>query len=71
MSTGDEVVEPDTETLEHGQIRDSNRAMLFAACQVRTIAGNWGSCQWSQFKSDLSMGRVVLGLCPLFVIPEG
>mmetsp|Transcript_30274 Transcript_30274/g.77729 ORF Transcript_30274/g.77729 Transcript_30274/m.77729 type:complete len:457 (+) Transcript_30274:179-1549(+) len=33
MSTGDEVVEPSSQALEHGQIRDSNRAMLVAACQ--------------------------------------
>ncbi|KAJ3681191.1 hypothetical protein LUZ60_015680 [Juncus effusus] len=31
LSTGDELVEPDTKTLNWGQIRDSNRAMLLAA----------------------------------------
>ncbi|MED6133455.1 calnexin Cnx1 [Stylosanthes scabra] len=31
LSTGDELVEPTTMHLNHGQIRDSNRAMLLAA----------------------------------------
>eukprot|EP00043_Microstomoeca_roanoka_P016614 m.170821 g.170821 ORF g.170821 m.170821 type:complete len:351 (-) comp16490_c1_seq1:205-1257(-) len=31
MSTGDEIVDPDTPTLAYGQIRDSNRSMLRAA----------------------------------------
>ncbi|CAM0902194.1 unnamed protein product [Alopecurus aequalis] len=31
FSTGDELVQPDTATLNRGQIRDSNRAMLLAA----------------------------------------
>ncbi|XWS52742.1 hypothetical protein CRYUN_Cryun11dG0098200 [Craigia yunnanensis] len=31
LSTGDELVEPTTESLSRGQIRDSNRAMLLAA----------------------------------------
>ncbi|KAL1558303.1 calnexin Cnx1 [Salvia divinorum] len=33
LSTGDELVEPDTESLKRGQIRDSNRAMIIAAAQ--------------------------------------
>lgn len=33
LSTGDEVVEPSTQKLAPGQIRDANRAMLVAACQ--------------------------------------
>lgn len=31
LSTGDELVEPATESLKRGQIRDSNRAMILAA----------------------------------------
>ncbi|KAL6002818.1 calnexin Cnx1 [Asimina triloba] len=31
LSTGDELVEPTTQNLSYGQIRDSNRAMLLAA----------------------------------------
>ncbi|KAK4441378.1 Molybdopterin biosynthesis protein CNX1 [Sesamum alatum] len=31
LSTGDELVEPTNESLERGQIRDSNRAMILAA----------------------------------------
>ncbi|MED6168321.1 calnexin Cnx1 [Stylosanthes scabra] len=31
LSTGDELVEPTTRLLNHGQIRDANRAMLLAA----------------------------------------
>jgi len=42
MSTGDEVVEPSSQALEHGQIRDSNRAMLVAACQARRT---YGACR--------------------------
>ena len=34
LSTGDEVVEPTTQQLQPGQIRDANRAMLVAACKV-------------------------------------
>ena len=34
LSTGDEVVEPSTQHLQPGQIRDANRAMLVAACKV-------------------------------------
>ncbi|DBA77249.1 hypothetical protein WJX79_006001 [Trebouxia sp. C0005] len=34
LSTGDEVVEPTTQHLHPGQIRDANRAMLVAACKV-------------------------------------
>ena len=34
LSTGDEVVEPTTQHLQPGQIRDANRAMLVAACKV-------------------------------------
>ena len=33
LSTGDEVVEPTTQNLQPGQIRDANRAMLVAACK--------------------------------------
>lgn len=33
LSTGDEVVDPSTQHLEPGQIRDANRAMLVAASQ--------------------------------------
>ncbi|KAH6774832.1 molybdopterin biosynthesis CNX1 protein / molybdenum cofactor biosynthesis enzyme CNX1 [Perilla frutescens var. hirtella] len=33
LSTGDELVEPVTESLKRGQIRDSNRAMMLAAAQ--------------------------------------
>ena len=33
LSTGDELVEPATETLEPGKIRDANRSMLIAAAQ--------------------------------------
>lgn len=33
LSTGDEVVDPATQRLEAGQIRDANRAMLVAASQ--------------------------------------
>ncbi|EPS66354.1 hypothetical protein M569_08423, partial [Genlisea aurea] len=33
LSTGDELVEPDTKYLNRGQIRDSNRAMLLAAAK--------------------------------------
>ncbi|XP_042067030.1 molybdopterin biosynthesis protein CNX1-like [Salvia splendens] len=33
LSTGDELVEPETESLKRGQIRDSNRAMIIAAVQ--------------------------------------
>ena len=33
LSTGDEIVEPSTQKLAPGQIRDANRAMLVAACQ--------------------------------------
>jgi molybdopterin biosynthesis enzyme len=36
LSTGDEVVEPTCTALGPGQIRDSNRCMLLAAC---TAAG--------------------------------
>ena len=32
LSTGDEVVEPSTQQLGPGQIRDANRSMLLAAC---------------------------------------
>lgn len=32
LSTGDEVVEPSTQDLGPGQIRDANRSMLLAAC---------------------------------------
>ena len=31
LSTGDELVEPDTKVLGPGQIRDANRSMLLAA----------------------------------------
>lgn len=34
LSTGDEVVEPSTQTLGPGQIRDANRSMLLAACST-------------------------------------
>ena len=34
LSTGDEVVEPSTERLGPGQIRDANRSMLLAAAAV-------------------------------------
>ncbi|XP_077227807.1 molybdopterin biosynthesis CNX1 protein / molybdenum cofactor biosynthesis enzyme CNX1 (CNX1) [Tasmannia lanceolata] len=33
LSTGDELVEPTTQLLSYGQIRDSNRAMLLAAAK--------------------------------------
>ena len=33
LSTGDELVEPDQETLGPGQIRDANRFMLAAAAR--------------------------------------
>ena len=33
LSTGDELVEPSTQQLQVGQIRDANRAMLLAAVQ--------------------------------------
>lgn len=34
LSTGDELVEPHTEALGPGKIRDANRAMLIAAAQA-------------------------------------
>ncbi|KAJ8634423.1 hypothetical protein MRB53_027759 [Persea americana] len=40
LSTGDELVEPTTQYLSHGQIRDSNRSMLLAAAiqqQCKTV----------------------------------
>ncbi|XP_008787719.1 molybdopterin biosynthesis protein CNX1 [Phoenix dactylifera] len=40
LSTGDELIEPATQTLSRGQIRDSNRAMLLAAAmqqQCKTV----------------------------------
>ncbi|RVW28408.1 Molybdopterin biosynthesis protein CNX1 [Vitis vinifera] len=47
LSTGDELVEPTTEHLNRGQIRDSNRAMLLAAavqqhCKVLDLGVSMG-----------------------------
>ena len=38
LSTGDEVVEPSTDNLGPGQIRDANRSMLLAACSAAGTA---------------------------------
>jgi gephyrin len=37
LSTGNELLDPSTETLEHGKIRDSNKSLLNFACKQKGI----------------------------------
>ncbi|KAK7385851.1 hypothetical protein VNO78_31774 [Psophocarpus tetragonolobus] len=67
LSTGDELVEPNTEHLSRGQIRDSNRAMLLAAavqhqCKVLDfgIAMDDKECQGRILDKALASGIHIL-----------
>lgn len=62
MSTGDEVVEPATQKLGPGQIRDANRSMLLAAAsqagaQVSAACCTSGACP-SCFRSGAVGSRI-------------
>jgi gephyrin len=67
MSTGDEIVEPTTQKLSPGQVRDSNRSMLIAAIRSLGadvidlgIAGDTAESLESHLVSGLSKADIVL-----------
>lgn len=72
LSTGDELVEPSTQRLNHGQIRDSNRSMLLAAVmQQQCKLVDLGIARDDERSLDDSMDRALNSSIDILLISGG